>query len=87
MGLEYEIRAIVRELVVEEVGRALGEQDGAPWMTVEAAAELLGITPAAVHSRLSGGWMRGHTVRDGKRVLIERKALLAELERKRCAGE
>ena len=82
MSVETELRAIVREIVREEL--ALAQTDnGSPWMTTEQVAELLGTTRNAIHTRLSQGWMSHARVRDGKRVLLERKALLAELAEKR----
>jgi excisionase family DNA binding protein len=67
------------------VQRALARADdnGAPWLTTEQAAELLGTSRNAIHQKLAGGWMAGHRIREGKRVLLERTALLAELERKK----
>ncbi len=85
MSVETELRALVREIVREEL--ALAQTDnGSPWMTTEQAAELLGTSEAAIHTRLSQGWMRHARVRDGKRMLLERKALLAELQERGAAS-
>jgi excisionase family DNA binding protein len=70
--------------VRDELQRALAPtQNGSPWMTTVDAALLLGTTAAAIRQRLHSGWMRGNTIKDGKRVLINRQALMAELEQKR----
>jgi hypothetical protein len=88
VSVETELRTLVREIMREEVRdevrRQLAETgNGSPWLTTEQVADMLGTTRAAIHTRLAAGWMSGARVREGKRVLVERKALLAELERKR----
>jgi excisionase family DNA binding protein len=76
--------AAIRQLVREEVARGYAETgNGAPWMTVEEVAAMLGTSKAAIHTRLANGWMSHARIREGRRVLINRQALLAELERKR----
>jgi excisionase family DNA binding protein len=75
---------ILRPLVEEEVRRVLAQaQNNAPWMSTEEAAQLLGTTPGAVRQRIHKGWLRGDTVKDGRNVLLNRKALLADLEARR----
>lgn len=83
--LEDEVRRIVLDVLREELPRLLAEHDGhGPWLTVEQAADLVGTSRAAIHTRLSQeGWMAHARIREGKRVLIERAALLAELEQKK----
>jgi excisionase family DNA binding protein len=82
VSVETELRALVREIVREEL--ALAQTDnGSPWMTTEQVAELLGTSVAAIHTRLTQGWMKHARVRDGKRVLFERKALLKDLQERR----
>jgi hypothetical protein len=44
---------------------------------------MLGVSVQALHKRLSRGWMRGHTIRDGRRILVNRAALLADLDGRR----
>ena len=84
MSVEDEIEALVRRVVRDEVARAPAGETSAPWLTVEqTAGELVGTRPAAIHTRLARGWLADARVREGKRVLINRAALLAELERKR----
>jgi excisionase family DNA binding protein len=75
---------ILRPLVEEEVRRALAQaQNSAPWMSTGEAAQMLGTTPGAIRQRIHKGWLRGNTVKDGRSVLLDRKALLADLEARR----
>ena len=75
---------MIREEVAAEVRRALAElTNGAPWMTTEEVATLLGTTPAAIRQRLHGGWLKHDRAKDGRRVLLRRAAVLAALEARR----
>jgi excisionase family DNA binding protein len=77
-----ELRAFIQNVVhaeLERRGRAAAEKQ---WLTTEEAAQMLGTSTKGIQNRLSRGWLRADTTRDGKRILIRRAALLEDLERK-----
>jgi hypothetical protein len=52
-------------------------QDAGEWMTVQAAAETLGITESRVHHLFDAGWLYGR--KDGHRRLVWAESVTAEL--------
>lgn len=82
MSIEREIEDLARRIAREEIERARGAPSDSPWLTVEQTAELLQTSVGAIRQRISTGWLRGDTVRDGKRRFVRREAVLRELERK-----
>jgi hypothetical protein len=84
--VEAEIEALVRRVAREEIAQALTAPHDQPWLTVEQTAELLNTTPGAIRQRVSTGWMKGDTIRDGKRRFVRREAVLRELEGRAKGG-
>lgn len=68
--LEAHVRELAREVVREELRRHAPEWE---WLTVERAAELLGVTPKAVYAKVSRGVLRAHRF-DG-RIYLSRREL------------
>jgi excisionase family DNA binding protein len=82
VSLQSEVEAIARRVVREELERQRDRGGGyGPWLTTEQAGELLGCTAVAIRHRLREGWLTGHTIKQGRRRLINRDALFASLER------
>jgi excisionase family DNA binding protein len=78
--------AVVRAIVAEEVERQLAERDTPPeWLDVERAAERYGLTADALRKRAQRGQLPH--VRDGRRLLFERRALDSALESATIPGE
>lgn len=74
--------------VVKELLQAQGLMPQSPavrtppeFLTVDEAAELLRTTPGAIRARATRGQLPG-LVRDGRRLLVRRDALLRALERR-----
>jgi hypothetical protein len=86
VSFESELAAFVRRIVRDELDRAELERSEPDWLTTEQAGTIVGTTPGAIRQRLANGWLRGHVVKDGRRTLIERCALLDDLSRRRRAG-
>jgi hypothetical protein len=82
VSIQREIEDLARRIAREEIERALAAASGNPWLTVEQTAQLLQTSPGAIRQRIATGWLRGETVRDGKRRFVRREAVLRELERK-----
>jgi excisionase family DNA binding protein len=68
--LEAHVRELARQVVREELRRHAPTWE---WLTVERAAELLGVTPKAVYAKLARGVLRPHRF-DG-RVYLSRREL------------
>ena len=85
-SLSPEARDELRAFVVVEVRRELAARERADardeWITIAEAARLLGTSENAIRCRLRRGWMAGDRVKDGRRWLIRRSALLEELDRR-----
>jgi excisionase family DNA binding protein len=73
-----ELRQALREIISEEVARALRGGGVSPLMTVSEVAELLRTTPKAVYHRIERGQLPG-VVHDGDRLLVRRAELLRYL--------
>jgi excisionase family DNA binding protein len=75
-----QILALVRAIVGDEVTRQLDEREQVPeWLTIEQAAKRYALTAAALRKRAQRGQVPH--VRDGRRLLFERRALDTALTR------
>lgn len=85
-SLSVDAREELRGFVDQAVREALAARERAEarheWLTTDEAAELLATTGNAIRCRLRRGWLAGDAVRDGKRWLVRRAAVLDELDRK-----
>lgn len=77
-----ELRAFVRSEVRQEIAARERADARDEWVTVAEAARLLGTSENAIRCRLKRGWMAGDVVKDGKRWLIRRSALLEKLDKR-----
>jgi excisionase family DNA binding protein len=69
-ALDATVRELARQVVREELARHTPEWE---WLTVDAAAELLGTTPKAIRGKLERGVLEAHRF-DG-RVYLSRREL------------
>jgi len=73
-----ELREALREIITQEVARALRGGAVSPLMTVPEVAELLRTTAKAIYHRIERGQLPG-VVHDGDRILVRRTDLLRSL--------
>jgi excisionase family DNA binding protein len=70
VNLEAGVRELARQVVREELARMAPEWE---WLTIAAAAELIGTTPKAIRGKLERGVLEAHRF-DG-RVYVSRREL------------
>ena len=71
---------LLQSFVGQEIEDALRRRDAdRRWMTPEDAAAYLGVSPGAIRKRIARGTLRYSRI--GRRLLVDRHALDAELER------
>jgi len=81
IGLETHVREIARQVFRDELARHVPEWE---WLTVDAAADLLGTTPKAIRGKLERGVFEAHRF-DG-RVYVSRRELDEAIRKARGAG-
>lgn len=81
-----ELREFVEQVVIDVLARRDRAAAEREWVDTDDAAAMLSTTPNAVRCRIRRGWLRGDVVRDGKRLLISRAAILEDLENRQRAG-
>jgi hypothetical protein len=83
-SLSPEARAELAAFVQEQIAldrRTRERQDARhEWISTDEVGELVAATGNAVRLRLRRGWLSGHVVRDGNRLLVRRSAVLDDLE-------
>ena len=67
------LEALVDERVTAALAELQAHDDGARWLTLEQAAELLGSTPDAVRMRCKRGRLEHR--RQGRRVYVSRESV------------
>jgi excisionase family DNA binding protein len=72
--LEALVRELARQVVREELARHEPEWE---WLTIAQAADLLGITPKGVHSKIERGTLKPY--RHDGRVFLKRRELDAAI--------
>jgi hypothetical protein len=78
-----ELRSYVAEVVRAELAAHERAEAQREWLTTEGLAKMLAMTENAVRCRVRRGWLPpDDVVKDGKRLLIRKSAVLDDLDRR-----